>query len=222
MTVISKDTLGKVRLGEVLIFMRSHGQISLESDTIVSLVLSDGVRKATRGVLVAIQQRDKGFATVLTGKVGEDDSRDVGMTNEAIDKASTSVVQDDNSVGTLVGDVVDETISVVVSQAGSVPTLTSPSVTSNDASFGVGVDSRIPALKIPEHSSTLLASAVKKSVKGCTHGTSGTSTRATSSEQSTVGCDGRVRETQVTHEACVELSDVGTLSTDGPGRKHGV
>lgn len=69
----------------------------------------------------------------------EDDSFDVRIRFEAVDEADAGVVDDDDRVGALVGDVVDEGVGEVVVGPRTVPAFFSPGVDEDEAGIGFGV-----------------------------------------------------------------------------------
>lgn len=146
--VVNVDSLGEVGLREVL----EHaikGNVGLQEVIVVCLVLGYRVRDASGGVLLAVEKVDESPAAVLAWKVGEDDGCDVGVVHKLIHETYSGIVEHDDSVGALIGDVVDQAVSVVVTNRRSIVSFGGPNVAKDKAGVTCGINQRASVLKVP-------------------------------------------------------------------------
>jgi hypothetical protein len=125
------DAFGEVGLRVVA--EEAFGLGRQEEIAVVCVFFGDGVGEFAGEVDVAVEKGDEGAAGILAGKVGEDDGFDVRVGFEAVDEADAGVVDYDNGVCALVGDVVDEGVGEIVVGSGSVPAFLGPGVDEDEA-----------------------------------------------------------------------------------------
>lgn len=136
--VVDVDSLCEVGLGEVL----EHaikGNVGLQEVIVVGLVLGYRVRDASGGILPAVEEVDESPAAVLAWKMGEDDGCDVGVVRELVNETYAGVVEHNDSIGTLIGHVVDQAVCVVVTNRRSVVSFSGPNIAKDKTGVARGV-----------------------------------------------------------------------------------
>lgn len=99
--VVDINAFGEVVLWEELI--SGGGQDRAQESAIIGLVAWYGVGKFAGKVRVAVEERDESSTRVLAWKMGEDNSCDIWVVDELVHEADACVVDDNNSVVALVG-----------------------------------------------------------------------------------------------------------------------
>lgn len=146
--VVDVDSLSEVGLGEVL----EHAvedNIRLEEVVVVGFILGHCVWDTSGGVLLAIEEVDESPAAVLPWEMGKDDGRDVGVVCELVYKTNAGVVEHNDGVGTLISDVVDQAVGVVIADRRPVIAFRGPDVAEYDTGVACGVDQGVIVLEVP-------------------------------------------------------------------------
>lgn len=164
--VVEVRALGEVALGvNVLVVGAAAG---VQHGAIIALVAGDGVGHAARevGAVVAVEQAHEGLAAVLAREEGDDGGGDVGVLDPLVDEPSAAGVHDDDGVGALGGHVEDETVGVVVAEAGPVPAFGCDGVDEDEAGVGGGVDVGVERSQVPVYPGAVLGCPVLDGAQG--------------------------------------------------------
>ena len=109
------------------------------------------------------------------------------MVEKVVDQSGAGVVEDDDRVGALAGDVQDEAVSIIVVKIGSVPAFVSPGVAEDETSISGGVDGRVGVVEIPVETDVVRVGSGLDGLEGRDGEGWGVGAGTTSSEDGTVG-----------------------------------
>ena len=132
-SVVDQDALGEVVLREVLVDALRQGGAGHVA--VVRGVMGNGVWQSSGEVLLAVEKRDQGFAGRLAGHVSIHNSGDVFHVYPGVDEAGPGVVDDDDGVAALHGDVLHQGVGILIHQADTVVAFAGPRAGSGLISF---------------------------------------------------------------------------------------